>query len=162
LAGGDLLTGSIGDDILHGAAGNDTINGGNGADTINGGADNDSSNGGFGFDELSGGAGVDTFVYNFASQGTDSILDFVSGTDKLEISASGFGGGLTTGMNPLLVFGSSASAVFGSAAERFHYDTSTGMLYFDPDGTGTGAIAVTLAQFSNGVMLQASDLIIAA
>ena len=84
-----------------------------------------------------------------------TITDFGSG-DKLEFSASGFGRRLTAGTDPATVFGTSTDAIFGSAAERFHYDTTANTLYFDADGSGTNAAAVAIADFSNHAVLQAS------
>lgn len=75
----------------------------------------------------------------------------------LEVSATGFGGGLTAGMDPATVFGSSNDATFASATERFHFDTSSDTLYFDADGSDTGATAVAIAQFPNNAVLQPSD-----
>ena len=138
----DILSGRGGEDTLTGGSGSDGLTGGDGADTLNGGAD------------------ADTFVFNFATEGTDTITDFLSGTDKLEISASGFGGGLTAGMDLTLVFGSSSNELFASETERFHYDTSTDTLYFDADGSGEDAGAVAFAQFLNNVALQQNDWVI--
>jgi Ca2+-binding RTX toxin-like protein len=90
----------------------------------------------------------------------DTITDFLSGTDKLEFSAAGFGGGLTAGMDPATVFGSSNDATFASATERFHFDSSTSTLYFDADGSDPGA-PVALVQFQNNVVLRSGDWLIA-
>jgi Ca2+-binding RTX toxin-like protein len=74
----DTLTGDAGDDQLYGRAGDDTLSGGDG---------NDQDWGGLGKDTMTGGAGADVFGYTTStdSQGvnTDTITDFVSGTDKL-------------------------------------------------------------------------------
>jgi len=94
-AGADTLTGGAGADTLSGGAGIDTITGAAGADTIDGGAGADSITGGLGKDTMTGGTGADTFT--FASNATaattplsysthsatDTITDFVSGTDKI-------------------------------------------------------------------------------
>ncbi|THD34590.1 MAG: hypothetical protein E7773_14495, partial [Sphingomonas sp.] len=61
-AGANVLTGGSGNDVLQGFAGNDT---------------------------LFGGAGADTFVFDHGT-GQDSVGDFVSGTDRLDLSAFGF------------------------------------------------------------------------
>ena len=58
----DVLRGDAGDNILRGDAGNDTLQGGAGNDT------------------LQGGDGADTFHFQFATDGVDTISDFVSGT----------------------------------------------------------------------------------
>jgi VCBS repeat-containing protein len=134
-----------------------TIAGSAAADNMQGNGGDDRLTGAGGTDSLAGGADADTFVFNFASEGMDTIADFVSGTDKLEISAAGFGGGLSTGTDPATVFGSSSDGSFTSEMERFHLDTSTDTLYFDADGSGETATAVAIAQFPNQAVLQASD-----
>lgn len=99
--------------------------------------------GGGGQDLLTGARGEDTFIYRAASQGRDTITDF-GGNDFFEISAAGFGGGLRAGI--ALSATSSATGVFVSSANptsmgtsgNFLYNTSTGLLNFDGDGTGSG------------------------
>ena len=99
-----------------GIFGNDAANtlaGTAGADTIQGGGGTDRITGGDGADSLTGGAHADTFVFNAPSEGMDTISDFASGTDKIEISAAGFGGGLVGGVtDPASVFGVSADSDF--------------------------------------------------
>lgn len=70
--GDDHLTGGLGDDFLVGGAGNDRLNGREGNDSF------------------IGGAGKDMFVFS-GNAGNDTILDFVSGTDKIDLSAYGIG-----------------------------------------------------------------------
>lgn len=83
----DSLTGSSAANLLNGSSGNDTLSGGGGLDKLLGGAGNDVLNGGGGADSLSGGAGADAFVLDSRS-GTDSLTDFLSGTDTLRIKLS--------------------------------------------------------------------------
>ncbi|MGU3307163.1 M10 family metallopeptidase C-terminal domain-containing protein [Pseudomonas sp. M5A4_2d] len=66
--------------------------GGSGNDALIG---NDAGNrltGGAGGDRLRGGGGADTFVYNRASDSTpdnpDVLMDFISGTDRIDVSAA--------------------------------------------------------------------------
>ncbi|MFN6461375.1 MAG: cadherin-like domain-containing protein [Nostoc sp. DedVER02] len=105
-AGNDSLDGGNGNDILYGdglmdgGTGNDTLNGGNGDDTLYGGGGSDRLTGGNGNDLLYGGAGSDTLtggngndIFAFAGgQGTDTITDFVKGSDLI-----GLYGGLSFG-----------------------------------------------------------------
>lgn len=93
-AGNDLLNGGAGADELRGGSGNDGIFGGGaddriygdeGVDTIFGDGGNDRIDGGTGNDVLRGGAGSDTFVFRRAS-GSDLILDFEDGVDRLDFS----------------------------------------------------------------------------
>jgi Ca2+-binding RTX toxin-like protein len=162
----ETLTGNTGNDIISGGGGIDTINGGDGTNLLIGDAGNDGITGGTGSDWLVGGAGTDTmtggsgadhFVYMLTTEGGDTITDFNVGQDTIDILVSAFGGGLTTGTDPATVFGSSANSTFGSASERFHYNTATGVLLYDADGNGAGA-AVTLATFTGTPVFTAANL----
>jgi VCBS repeat-containing protein len=101
-AGDDTLNGTGVNDTIYGGSGNDTIKGNNGDDVIYGGSGQDKidgSNGndiiigGFGADKLSGGNGDDVFVYLSVADSRagrfDTISDFVSGTDKIDLTALG-------------------------------------------------------------------------
>ena len=65
--------------------------GGNDIDHIIGGAGNDRLQGGAGADMLTGGGGRDQFVWNAASEGGDTIMDFVVGQDQLVFHPAAFG-----------------------------------------------------------------------
>ena len=144
--GGDgaANSGDIGDRWLGGDGGDDVIYGNLGTDRLSGGAGDDVLYGGEGYDYLTGEAGIDTFVYNTLSEGSvsEQIGDWQGGIDKLQIDASAFGGGLTAGALAAdrLVFGTVANQAFG----QFLYNSANGVLYWDADGTGSGArVAVT-------------------
>ena len=78
---GDELTGGAGDDRLYGGAGNDTLDGGGGDDVLSGGA---------GSDTLTGGSENDTFVFSPEDGGgIDTINDWATGTNKIDLSAFG-------------------------------------------------------------------------
>ncbi len=91
----DKLTGNGAANVIEGRGGNDTLNGGDGADTLDGGSGNDTLDGGADADILIGGRGADTLTGNggadtfkFTSgDGKDTISDFSSGTDKIDLSA---------------------------------------------------------------------------
>ena len=146
---------------INGTDANETLIGtDNQADTLNGGAGNDVLYGGTGNDTLTGGTGADKFV--FASvlnslTNVDTITDFVSGTDKLVLDDSIFAG-LTAG-SALTNFVSGSSPAATSAAATILYNTSTGALYYDADGNGSGA-AVQFATLSGHPTLLATDFII--
>ncbi len=170
--GGDLVTGSDGRDVLYGYNGNDTLTGGNGADRLLGGAGHDILQGGAGrdnlagqagddrldggtaADRLTGGAGADTFVFHAPAEGGDTITDFAPGLDHIALDATGFGlaGPLTEGAN--FVAGAGATAV--AAVATLAYDTATGQLWFDADGTGAAA-ATLLATLTGQPALTAAD-----
>jgi VCBS repeat-containing protein len=71
--GDDTLNGGESDDEMFGGVGNDVLTGDSGDDGLEGEDGNDILNGGTGDDELSGGEGNDTFIYNYGTDGRDSI-----------------------------------------------------------------------------------------
>ncbi|MEM1377074.1 MAG: calcium-binding protein, partial [Pseudomonadota bacterium] len=74
--------------------GHDIIFGTDVANFLSAGSGNDTLYGGLGSDTLTGGQGGDTFVFVASDTGTDEIVDFEFGPDKLDISAwgaTGFG-----------------------------------------------------------------------
>jgi serralysin len=81
----DSIFGRAGDDTITGLAGNDWLEGGSGNDQLQGNDGNDVLLGGLGNDDLLGGAGSDIFVL-VSGQGTDTISDFVPGTDVMGLS----------------------------------------------------------------------------
>jgi serralysin len=71
------ITGNETANLLVGREGNDTLNGAAGADTLVGGASNDS---------LIGGSGTDIFLYSGSGLGADTISDYESGVDIIQLS----------------------------------------------------------------------------
>jgi serralysin len=140
-AGNDNLTGGLGNDTLTGDAGNDTLVGGDGADTLQGGLGNDS---------MTGGAGADLFLFDTAPNATsnkDTITDFMSGTDQIAFSKDVFTGLSDAALGTLNAdaFLSGAGVTTAQdATDRFIYNTTTGALYYDADGSGA-AVAVIVA-----------------
>ncbi|HEY9640394.1 MAG TPA: SGNH/GDSL hydrolase family protein [Coleofasciculaceae cyanobacterium] len=87
--GNDYLLGGEGQDALWGNEGQDIINGGSGKDLLLGGLGNDRLDGGADSDRLKGGLGNDQFVYRPGS-GSDVILDFQKGADKIDLTSFRF------------------------------------------------------------------------
>jgi Ca2+-binding RTX toxin-like protein len=90
----DTIHGKAGNDTIHGLGGNDRLFGDAGNDKLFGDNGNDRLDGGVGTDQLSGGANIDTFVFRHG-YGHDTVVDYVAGTDKIDLSgtgAHGFGG----------------------------------------------------------------------
>lgn len=89
---GDLWLGEGGEHagLLIGGAGGDIIVGSAAGDSLSGEGGNDYMRGGAGRDRLSGGAGRDLFAYTAVNDSTganlDTILDFTSGTDRIDLS----------------------------------------------------------------------------
>ena len=157
LSGGDALgdlifnfeniLGSSNADTLTGSSGANRIDGGSGNDSLFGGAGNDRMIGNSGNDILDGGLGLDTFVLSRTASSRDTIQNFVSIDDTLEISRSTFGGGLSAGTLSASQFVTNATGVAGDSSDRFIFNSATSTLYFDSDGTGSSA-AVAIAVFS--------------
>ena len=82
----NAMDGQRGDDRMFGEAGRDTLDGGPGDDEMYGGEDDDVLIGGEDNDLMDGGPGADTFVFE-PGNGNDYIMDFTSGTDKIDLSA---------------------------------------------------------------------------
>ncbi|NET10322.1 MAG: hypothetical protein F6K09_06645 [Merismopedia sp. SIO2A8] len=155
-AGDDIFNGRGGRDRARGRDGNDRFNGGSGKDRLlgdggddrlNGGTDGDRLVGGSGDDDLIGGAGMDTIltgvgadsiIYNNRREGGgrgDRIRDFDEDNDLIVVKGRRFDRSLRT--NRLLrrkyfTVGSEAT----TQNHRFIFDDSSGVLSFDPDGTG--------------------------
>ncbi len=142
-----------------GLAGSDTLMSGIGNDSLFGGDGNDILVGGFGIDTLMGGSGSDKFTFNSPTDGIDTISDFNAGEgDQILVSASGFGGGLAVGNLPSSQFTLGSSAA--NAGDRFIYNSSTGALFFDPDGNALQG-QVQLAVLSSNPALTSSNIFVA-
>ena len=143
-AGDDYLLGSLGKDFLIGGAGNDYLLGGLGQDSLIGGA---------GDDTLIGGRGADSFVFeNQVTKfdlGHDTVKQFRGGQgDKIVLSKSTFsklGSKPGSGFKIKSEFAtistkntrkSFSAAEFSSAL--IVYNSSTGQLFYNPNGIGNG------------------------
>ena len=166
-AGGDLLLGSAGDDTvfgdagrdrLYGQAGDDLLEGGLGDDWILGGEGADTLVGGAGIDRLTGGAGADIFIFGAPGQGRDFLRDF-DAADIIAVSAAGFAG-LVEGVALTAAQFTVGVAASGNAAQ-FIYNTATGRLLWDADGTEVGE-AQTLALLVPNTALTLADIIVIA
>jgi serralysin len=127
LNGRDIITGDGHGFYMIGDSTADTLIGGSTGDVIQAGAGNDIVIGGGGGDAIWGGAGADVFTYLAAtdsnSAGTDTIFDFQSGVDKLDLTA------LRTG----------ASDVYGVAVSG-----GSTFIFVDLHGDGVGDMTIQL------------------
>ncbi len=133
--------------------------GGRAADVLIGGGGADWIYGNLGNDTLTGNGGADRFHFaNVPAPGNvDTITDFTVGQgDKIELDSFAFAG---------VVAGALAANAFvvGTAAttadHRVIYNSATGALFYDADGTGAGAM-VQIAVLTGTPTISASDFVI--
>ncbi|MGH8001113.1 MAG: calcium-binding protein [Brasilonema sp.] len=181
--GNDTLFAGEKSATLIGGAGKDTIFGDSGADRLEGGDGDDLLSGGAGNDILVGGSGADRFIFSNPNQGIDQILDFNVTEDKIEIQLPVYIKESSGSGNTIVSIGdNSDNNAFGkagltsnttlsadqfyigegaaSASDRFIYNSTTGGLFFDVDGTGSSA-QIQLATLSPELALTSSNIFIA-
>lgn len=141
------LTGNAMNNDLSGLAGNDRLDGG---------AGNDDLTGGLGRDILTGGAGADTFHFaEFGSANYDTVADFNAAEDTIGLSGAAFGLGLGALSSSAFVLGTAATNI----NQHIIYDQANGNIYFDADGSGSGARQL-VASLADGTALGYQDFFI--
>ena len=147
----NVITGNDAANLLVGNGGHDILNGGGGNDTLNGGREND---------VLTGGSGQDEFLFSTSlnsSTNVDKIKDFSVADDTIGLSSSAFAALTTPGTLAASAFFTGAAA--HDADDRIIYDSSTGNLYYDPDGTGPET-QILFAHLSSGLAMTSNDFIV--
>lgn len=163
-AGNDYLSGGAGADNISGGAGNDTIYGGTendvifgnaGNDTIYGDDGNDTIYGGAGTDSMTGGAGADTFGFqgdNLVAAATitsftavtDTVVDFVSGTDKLDFAtaatATSYAEETVAAASLAALLTAADTALDGTVDYYFGVVGTDGYLVYSADGANATAV----------------------
>ncbi|WP_096787437.1 calcium-binding protein [Rhodobacter sp. CZR27] len=141
----------------------DLLNGREGADTLEAGDGNDTLSGGKGNDVLLGGSGNDTFVFGAAPglRHADYIQGFEGGIDVIELDGALFTG-LPAGTLDAHAFAANTTGRAADADDRIIHETDSGVLWFDPDGSGScGRLQVALLVPSAGApTLSATDIFI--
>jgi len=157
-------TGNAFDNVMNGNRGPNILIGRTGDDRLNGKAGNDVLRGGSGDDTLIGGTGRDFFVFDSGlneNTNVDTVNDFVPGTDRIRLSQGIFGeftaGVAVTEDQFHAAPGASAAA---DASDRLIYDTSSGALYYDADGSAGGSDAVMFAVLQGQPGLTVGDILI--
>lgn len=160
LLGIENVTSGAGRDNLVGNAGANMLNGGLSNDTLSGGGGNDTLLGGGGTDELTGGTGADTFIFNTAlgASNIDLITDFNVVDDTIRLENAIFTG-LVGGVLSVAEFASNLTGFADDLSDRIIYETDTGRLYFDPDGTGA-LERIHFATLAAGLALTNADFFV--
>ena len=131
-----------------GNAFNNGLIGNSGANTLNGGLGNDT---------LTGGTGADTFRFDTAlnaSTNVDRITDFTpttSTTTTDHIQLENTGTGLFTAITATGTLAATAfisGAAFTTTAQRIRYESTTGNLFYDADGSGIAQASTLFATIS--------------
>lgn len=138
------LTGNALANLLIGNAGDNILNGKGGADRMRGYGGND----GFVFDSALGGSNIDT------------ILDFSAASDTIHLSAGIFAaitGG--TGMLSPDQFVANSSGTAQNANHHVIYETDTGKLFYDSNGSSAGG-STQFAVLDSGLVLTNANFLI--
>jgi serralysin len=117
---------------------------------------------GDGNDSLVGGAGADSFVFATAPGVLTGgvVADFTSASDNISLDDAAFTaiGGLGNFAAGDARFFAGAGATAGhDADDRLVYNTTTGALYYDADGSGAGA-AQQVTTLAGHPALAATDI----
>ncbi|MDQ6438121.1 calcium-binding protein [Mesorhizobium sp. LHD-90] len=138
------VIGNAGANILKGLGGDDHIRGLDGKDT------------------LTGGSGRDFFGFNSklnATTNVDTITDFTVVDDTIELYQSMFTALTTPDTLAASAFRANTTGLAGDASDRIIYETDTGRLYYDADGTGAAA-RVQFAVLSAGLAITNTDFVV--
>ncbi|RVN96199.1 calcium-binding protein, partial [Sinorhizobium meliloti] len=153
-----VTVGGVAEDTIRNV---ENIWGGTGNDSLSGDANANLLSGGGGSDTLLGGAGADIFQFDFAlgAGNVDTVLDFTAG-DRLFLSKSIFTT-LSGGTLAATQFYAAADATAAqNANQKIIYDTTSGALYYDADGSLSGHTAVQFAVLSTHPGLTAGDFVL--
>ena len=169
--GNDALTGGTGNDSISAGAGNDTVNGGSGADTIDAGDGTNNITGGAGADVLTGGSGVDTYVFvsnattaatpvaTSTSAASDTITNFVSGTDKISITGT-YAPQAFLGNFPNIQTALAAAGAAGTLTYSAAFVTGESALYVFAANNGTLSADDMVIKLTNVTSLALGDLLL--
>ncbi|MEH1840954.1 MAG: calcium-binding protein [Nostoc sp.] len=136
---------------IYGTNYDDNIVGSNGNDTLSG--------GGNGNDTLIGGNGSDTFdLNNLYAEGVDSLNDFDPTNDLIEVDIYSSGG--SPSPRPLLTSQFTLGTSATTSDQLFIYNSSTGALFFDGDGSGSTLSQQKIAQFLPGLLLTNKNFVV--
>ncbi|PVE23397.1 hypothetical protein DC522_16180 [Microvirga sp. KLBC 81] len=136
---------------------NNDIDGNAGKNTLKGGTGNDSLDGGAGNDTLVGGLGKDVFVFSDKLSkltNIDTVMDFSVKDDTILLDNAIFTKLKKTGTLNKAFY--TVGAVAKDGNDYILYDSTTGHLRYDADGSGKGA-SVVFAKLTPGLALTHAD-----
>jgi Ca2+-binding RTX toxin-like protein len=128
---GNKLVGNSGNNIIDGMAGADVMSGGGGSDTFG-------------------------FTTSLVSGNIDTITDFSVVADKIRLTHTIFNAIAGTGTLSAAQFAANASGTAQDANDHIIYETDTGKLFYDSNGSAAGG-SVQFAKLSSGLALTAND-----
>lgn len=126
------------------------------------GGGNDLLSGGLGNDRLHGEGGKDIFFFNTAlnaATNVDDIQDFNAAADTIRLENAIFSALAATGTLASGAFRANTTGLAGDSSDRIIYETDTGELYYDSNGSAAGG-GVHFATIVNKVALTAADFFI--
>ena len=128
------------------------IQGNNGANVINGRG---------GSDILTGGLGADSFSFDtvLGAANVDVITDYNSAADRILIDNAVFIG-LTGAVLGATAFAANATGLATDMFDRIIYETDTGALWFDRDGSAVGFSRVQFADLASGLIMTSAEFMI--
>jgi len=111
-----------------------------------------------GADVMTGGGGMDTFAFttSLVAGNVDTITDFNVAADTIRLSRAIFTAIAGTGTLSAAQFVANASGTAQDASDRIIYETDTGKIFYDSNGSAAGG-AIQLATLSPGPALTAND-----
>jgi Ca2+-binding RTX toxin-like protein len=130
-------------------------------DILVGNSGNNILNGLFGNDVLIGGLGLDTFRFDTAlnaAANKDMIIDFVAADDTIELENGIFTTLTTTGALAASLFKDIFTGTIDTT-DRILYNSSTGALSYDSDGSGANA-AIQIATLTTHPVLTNADFVV--
>jgi Ca2+-binding RTX toxin-like protein len=142
-----------------GNAEDNALAGNSAANVLNGGAGNDVISGRGGNDTLTGGLGEDVFRFDapLAANNVDRITDFDVTADRIELDSAIFTALSAGALDPAAFHAGAGILGHIDADDRLLFDTSSGDLYYDADGSGAQE-AQHIATLANGALLQAAHV----
>lgn len=155
---GQTITGNEGGGFLKGKGGNDVIAGNGGGDALYGGV---------GMDTLAGGAGNDQFYFDTApnaATNVDIITDFANvagNNDTIRLENAVFTALTATGFLAAGAFQANATGIATQADDRIIYETDTGKLFYDGNGSAAGG-GVQFATIADHAALTGAEALSAA